>query len=34
MPVIIDNDGIRFAKEFRKLCEKYVKESSLLQSDI
>ena len=31
MPIIIDNDGIRFCEEFRKLCQKYVRESSILQ---
>lgn len=29
MAVIIDNDGIRFLEEFRKICSKYVANSSL-----
>ena len=30
MAVIIDNDCIRFLEEFRILCSKYVKQSSIL----
>lgn len=29
MPIIIDNDGVSFCQEFKKLCKKYVKETSL-----
>lgn len=29
MPIIIDNDGVNFCQEFRKLCKKYVKNASL-----
>lgn len=30
MAVIIDNDGVRFLEEFREICRKYVKNSSLV----
>lgn len=30
MAVIIDNDCIRFLEEFRPICSKYVKSSSIL----
>lgn len=30
MAIIIDNDGIKFLEEFRILCNKYVKSSSIL----
>lgn len=30
MAVIIDNDGVKFLEEFRILCSKYVKNSSLV----
>lgn len=33
MPVIIDNDGIRFLEEFRTICNKYVKSSSLVRME-
>lgn len=29
MAIIIDNDGVNFCQEFRELCKKYVKETSL-----
>ena len=31
MAVIIDNDCIRFLEEFRTICSKYVKCTSILQ---
>ena len=33
MAVIIDNDGIRFLEEFRIICSKYVKSSSIIQME-
>ena len=30
MAVIIDNDGVRFLEEFREICRKYVRNSSLV----
>lgn len=30
MAIIIDNDAIKFLEEFRILCSKYVKSSSLI----
>jgi hypothetical protein len=30
MAIIIDNDAIKFLEEFRILCNKYVKSSSLI----
>ena len=30
MAIIIDNDAIKFLEEFRILCSKYVKSSSIL----
>jgi hypothetical protein len=33
MAVIIDNDCIRFLEEFRTLCSKYVKDSSILKME-
>ena len=30
MAVIIDNDCIRFLEEFRTICSKYVKSSSII----
>ena len=33
MAVIIDNDGIRFLEEFRTICGKYVKCSSILKME-
>lgn len=33
MAVIIDNDAIRFLEEFRTICSKYVKRSSILQME-
>ena len=33
MVVIIDNDCIRFLEEFRTLCSKYVKDSSILKME-
>lgn len=30
MAVIIDNDAIKFLEEFRTICSKYVKSSSIL----
>lgn len=31
MPIVIDNDAIRFCEEFRILCSKYVRSSSLVK---
>lgn len=31
MAVIIDNDCIRFLEEFRTICSKYVKSSSIIR---
>lgn len=31
MAVIIDNDAIKFLKEFRPICSKYVESSTVLQ---
>jgi len=33
MAVIMDNDGIRFLEEFRAICSRYVKSSSLLKME-
>ena len=33
MAVIIDNDAIRFLEEFRTICSKYVKSSSIIQME-
>ena len=33
MAVIIDNDGVRFLEEFRIICSKYVKSSSILSME-
>ena len=33
MAVITDNDGVRFLEEFRIICNKYVKRSSILQME-
>jgi len=33
MAVIINNDGVRFLEEFRIICSKYVKRSSILQME-
>ena len=33
MAVIIDNDCVRFLEEFRPICSKYVKRSSLLSME-
>ena len=33
MAVIIDNDCIRFLEEFRTICRKYVKSSTILQME-
>ena len=33
MAVIIDNDCIRFLEEFRTICRKYVRESSILKME-
>lgn len=33
MAVIIDNDGVRFLEEFRIICRKYVKSSSILSME-
>lgn len=33
MAVIIDNDAIRFLEEFRTICSRYVKSSSILQME-
>jgi len=33
MAVIIDNDGVRFLEEFREICRKYVKNSSLVKME-
>lgn len=33
MAVIIDNDGVRFLEEFRTICNKYVKDSSILSME-
>ena len=33
MAVIIDNDAVRFLEEFRVICSKYVKSSSLLSME-
>ena len=30
MAVIIDNDAVRFLEEFRVICSKYVKNSSII----
>lgn len=30
MAVIVDGDGVKFLEEFRTLCSKYVKRSSLI----
>lgn len=30
MAVIIDNDAVRFLEEFRVICRKYVKNSSII----
>ena len=30
MAIIIDNDAIKFLEEFRILCSKYVKSSSII----
>lgn len=30
MAVIIDNDCVRFLEEFRTICSKYVKSSSII----
>ena len=31
MAVIINNDAIKFLEEFRPICRKYVKSSTILQ---
>lgn len=33
MAVVIDNDAIRFLEEFRIICSKYVKCTSILQME-
>ena len=33
MAVIIDNDAIRFLEEFRTICSRYVKSSSIFQME-
>ena len=33
MAVIIDNDAIKFLEEFRIICSKYVKSTTLLQME-
>jgi len=33
MAVITDNDGVRFLEEFRTICSKYVKDSSILKME-
>ena len=33
MAVIIDNDCIRFLEEFRTICRKYVKDSSIIKME-
>ena len=33
MAVIIDNDCVRFLEEFRVICRKYVKSSSILSME-
>ena len=30
MVLITDNDGVNFCQEFRELCKKYVKSSSMI----
>ena len=30
MAIVIDNDGVKFLEEFRKLCSKYVRSASLI----
>ena len=30
MPIVIDNDGVKFLEEFRELCKKYVSSASLI----
>ena len=33
MAIIIDNDCVRFLEEFRVICRKYVKSSSILSME-
>ena len=33
MAAIIDNDCVRFLEEFRIICSKYVKDSSILKME-
>lgn len=33
MAVIIDNDAVRFLEEFRVICSKYVKSSSIISME-
>ena len=33
MAVIIDNDAVKFLEEFRTICSKYVKCSSILKME-
>lgn len=33
MAIIIDNDAVRFLEEFRTICNKYVKSSSILSME-
>ena len=33
MAVNINNDGVRFLEEFRTICSKYVKSSSILSME-
>lgn len=33
MAIIIDNDCIRFLEEFRTICSKYVKDSSIIKME-